>query len=121
MGLKSDPEFRPAFVGYIEWGTRIAVINSQLSEKPDGIARANAKMGLGRNEWTCQTKINMNKIQFGIFISLIILQFSCVDKQSKDESKTIHIDNVVDLTHTLSLKFFLYYFAVASSSCDHTC
>ncbi|HEY9047050.1 MAG TPA: group II truncated hemoglobin, partial [Ohtaekwangia sp.] len=31
-GLKSDPEFRSAFVGYIEWGTRIAVINSQLTE-----------------------------------------------------------------------------------------
>ena len=26
VGLKSDPEFRSAFVGYLEWGTRIAVI-----------------------------------------------------------------------------------------------
>ena len=34
IGLKSDPEFRSAFVGYIEWGTRLAVINSQLSENP---------------------------------------------------------------------------------------
>lgn len=33
-GLKSDPEFRSAFIGYIEWGTRIAVINSQLSQNP---------------------------------------------------------------------------------------
>jgi hemoglobin len=33
-GLKSDPEFRSSFVGYIEWGTRIAVINSQLTENP---------------------------------------------------------------------------------------
>ncbi len=33
-GLKSDPEFRSALVGYIEWGTRIAVINSQLTETP---------------------------------------------------------------------------------------
>lgn len=33
-GLKSDPEFRSAFVGYLEWGTRIAVINSQLTENP---------------------------------------------------------------------------------------
>ncbi|CAD0009920.1 group II truncated hemoglobin [Flavobacterium chungangense] len=32
IGLKSDPEFRSAFVGYIEWGTRLAVINSQLTE-----------------------------------------------------------------------------------------
>lgn len=31
IGLKSDPEFRSAFVGYIEWGTRLAVINSQLT------------------------------------------------------------------------------------------
>jgi hemoglobin len=28
-GLPSDPEFRSAFVAYLEWGTRIAVINSQ--------------------------------------------------------------------------------------------
>lgn len=34
VGLKDDPEFRSAFVGYLEWGTRIAVINSQLSENP---------------------------------------------------------------------------------------
>ena len=34
IGLKSDPEFRSAFVGYIEWGTRLAVINSQLTENP---------------------------------------------------------------------------------------
>ena len=34
MHLKSDPEFRSAFIGYIEWGTRIAVINSQLTENP---------------------------------------------------------------------------------------
>lgn len=32
IGLKSDPEFRSAFTGYLEWGTRIAVINSQLAE-----------------------------------------------------------------------------------------
>lgn len=29
VGLPSDPEFRSAFVSYIEWGTRLAVINSQ--------------------------------------------------------------------------------------------
>ncbi len=34
IGLKSDPEFRSAFVGYIEWGTRIAVINSHLTNNP---------------------------------------------------------------------------------------
>jgi hemoglobin len=36
VGLKSDPEFRSAFIAYLEWGTRLAVINSQLSENPIG-------------------------------------------------------------------------------------
>lgn len=31
LELPADPEFRSAFVAYIEWGTRIAVINSQDS------------------------------------------------------------------------------------------
>jgi truncated hemoglobin YjbI/quinol monooxygenase YgiN len=29
VGLPGDPEFRAAFVGYLEWGTRLAVQNSQ--------------------------------------------------------------------------------------------
>ncbi len=29
LGLPDDPEFRSALVGYIEWGSRLAVINSQ--------------------------------------------------------------------------------------------
>lgn len=29
IGAPSDPEFRSALVGYLEWGTRLAVINSQ--------------------------------------------------------------------------------------------
>ena len=29
IGLPEDPEFRSAFVAYIEWGSRLAVINSQ--------------------------------------------------------------------------------------------
>ena len=32
-GLPADPEFRSAFLGYIEWGTRLAVINSQPGVK----------------------------------------------------------------------------------------
>lgn len=32
--LPDDPEFRSAFVAYIEWGTRIAVMNSQETEVP---------------------------------------------------------------------------------------
>ena len=46
VGLPSDPEFRSAFVGYIEWGTRLAVINSQ----DNAAASANQPMpkwGLG--------------------------------------------------------------------------
>lgn len=29
VGLPGDPEFRAAFAAYIEWGTRLAIINSQ--------------------------------------------------------------------------------------------
>ena len=32
--LPSDPEFRSAFVAYIEWGTRIALANSQPGVDP---------------------------------------------------------------------------------------
>jgi hemoglobin len=32
--LPSDPEFRSAFVAYIEWGTRLAVANSQPDALP---------------------------------------------------------------------------------------
>jgi hemoglobin len=33
VSLPADPEFRSAFVSYIEWGTRLAVINSQAGVK----------------------------------------------------------------------------------------
>jgi CDGSH-type Zn-finger protein/truncated hemoglobin YjbI len=33
-GLPNDPEFRSAFGSYIEWGTRLAVENSQIGAKP---------------------------------------------------------------------------------------
>jgi hemoglobin len=33
-GLPADPEFRAAFVAYIEWGTRLAVANSQPGATP---------------------------------------------------------------------------------------
>ena len=29
LGLPDDPEFRSAFVAYLEWGSRLAVMNSQ--------------------------------------------------------------------------------------------
>ena len=40
VGLPSDPEFRSAFVAYLEWGTRLAVVNSQ----PGATAEPNAPM-----------------------------------------------------------------------------
>jgi hemoglobin len=33
-GLPDDPEFRSAFVAYVEWGTRIALANSQPGADP---------------------------------------------------------------------------------------
>lgn len=30
VGLPADPEFRSALVAYLEWGSRLAVVNSQL-------------------------------------------------------------------------------------------
>ncbi|MDO9336862.1 MAG: globin [Caulobacteraceae bacterium] len=33
-GLPADPEFRAALVGYLEWGTRLAVINSAPGAAP---------------------------------------------------------------------------------------
>jgi len=34
IGLADDPEFRSALVAYLEWGSRIAVINSNTTENP---------------------------------------------------------------------------------------
>lgn len=34
IGLPDDPEFRSTFVAHIEWGTRVALLNSQLDENP---------------------------------------------------------------------------------------
>jgi hemoglobin len=33
-GLPADPEFRSAFVAYIEWGSRIGMANSQPGATP---------------------------------------------------------------------------------------
>ncbi len=35
VGLPDDPEFRAAFMGYIEWGTRLAKLFSQPGAAPD--------------------------------------------------------------------------------------
>lgn len=35
LNIPEDPEFRSALVGYLEWGSRLAVINSQLGATAD--------------------------------------------------------------------------------------
>lgn len=47
IGLAADPEFRSAFVGYLEWGSRLAVINSRLSENPVTQSEPMPKWGWG--------------------------------------------------------------------------
>lgn len=42
VGLPADPEFRSAFVAYLEWGTRLAVMNSH----PGAVVEPNAPMPL---------------------------------------------------------------------------
>ena len=47
IGLPEDPEFRSAFVAYIEWGTRIAVLNSNTEELAMNPAEPMPKWGWG--------------------------------------------------------------------------
>ena len=46
VGLPADPEFRSAFVGYLEWGSRIAVINSQ-----DGVVEPSQSLPMPQWNW----------------------------------------------------------------------
>jgi hemoglobin len=34
LDLPGDPEFRSSLVGYLEWGSRLAVLNSTATENP---------------------------------------------------------------------------------------
>ncbi|MFZ6011077.1 MAG: group II truncated hemoglobin [Bacteroidota bacterium] len=47
VGLPDDPEFRSAFVGYLEWGSRLAVINSQADDNPIGEEAPMPRWGWG--------------------------------------------------------------------------
>lgn len=47
VGLASDPEFRSALVGYLEWGSRLAVINSNAQENPVKEGEPMPKWGWG--------------------------------------------------------------------------
>ncbi|MEZ0542158.1 group II truncated hemoglobin [Fibrella arboris] len=47
VGLPDDPEFRSALVGYLEWGSRLAVLNSQIDENPVTESEPMPKWGWG--------------------------------------------------------------------------
>jgi len=47
LALANDPEFRSAFVGYLEWGSRIAVINSNTDNNPVNENEPMPKWGWG--------------------------------------------------------------------------
>ena len=47
LKLPDDPEFRSALVGYLEWGSRLAVLNSNTSENPIDPSTAMPKWGWG--------------------------------------------------------------------------
>jgi hemoglobin len=47
VGLPADPEFRAALVGYLEWGTRLAVINSAPGAEPPDQAAPMPKWNWG--------------------------------------------------------------------------
>jgi hemoglobin len=47
IGFPNDPEFRSALVGYLEWGSRIAVINSETTDNPIDIHTPMPKWGWG--------------------------------------------------------------------------
>ena len=47
LHLPDDPEFRSALVGYLEWGSRIAVVNSAATENPIGETAPMPQWGWG--------------------------------------------------------------------------
>jgi hemoglobin len=47
IGLPDDPEYRSALVSYLEWGSRLAVINSNAKENPVKEQQAMPKWGWG--------------------------------------------------------------------------
>jgi hemoglobin len=47
IGLADDPEFRSALLAYLEWGSRIAVINSRKNDNPIDLSEPMPKWGWG--------------------------------------------------------------------------
>ena len=50
LGLPDDPEFRSALVGYLEWGSRIAAINSATDKNPIGTSAPMPQWGWGETK-----------------------------------------------------------------------
>jgi len=50
IGLASDPEFRSALIGYLEWGSRIAVMNSGTEVNPINENEPMPKWGWGETK-----------------------------------------------------------------------
>ena len=47
IGLADDPEFRSALVGYLEWGSRLAILNSNATTNPINDAEPMPKWNWG--------------------------------------------------------------------------
>jgi hemoglobin len=47
VGIRDDPEFRASFVGYLEWGSRLAVMNSQ-----QGVPEPEKGLPMPQWKWT---------------------------------------------------------------------
>lgn len=47
IGMPADPEFRSALVAYLEWGSRLAVVNSNSTENPINDIEPMPKWGWG--------------------------------------------------------------------------
>ena len=56
IGLANDPEFRSALVGYLEWGSRLAVLNSNSEENPIDDTAPMPKWGWGETGGPYQPK-----------------------------------------------------------------
>jgi hemoglobin len=50
VGLADDPEFRSALAGYLEWGSRLAVLNSGLTENPIDAQEPMPRWGWGETK-----------------------------------------------------------------------
>lgn len=62
VGMPDDPEFRSALVGYLEWGSRIAVLNSQSQENPIQEDQPMPKWGWGETGGPYQSDPPANTI-----------------------------------------------------------